>query len=382
MDDAETAFDGAPNAGKCRSKSLWHLLRRDFVLLPLIFVMTIVVLLAGAETASRLIFVQTDNVDPCLYRTPSGPRFQPFCSFRDKVWDGPWVTQQYNDCGYRSAEPCTPRPPGALRVAVLGTSVAQGRKVDYDDSFAARSALFLSNRCGQMVDFQNLGSTVDALDRTDLRIPEALALRPSAIVILIGAHDLLHLKDPPPTVNQEGPPSQFNLQAVLTELRESRLFLVIEGQLYRDPAFHIRGFLLTGDAADYVRSPLSEGWRQRLTDFGGLLGRITAATAPAEVPVLLFYFPARPQAALAAAASVPPGIDPLALGEALGAEAARHGVRFFDTTRAFAAAPDFQSLYYVTDGHPKQAGHAALAGVVEQALLSEPAFAGCTRSGQ
>ena len=50
--------------------------------------------------------------------------------------------------------------------------------------------------------------------------------------------------------------------------------------------------------------------------------------------------------------------DPLALGEALGAEAVKHSVRFFDTTRAFADG-DFQSLYHLTDGHPRWASHAA-----------------------
>jgi hypothetical protein len=110
-----------------------------------------------------------------------------------------------------------------------------------------------------------------------------------------------------------------------------------------------------------------------------LLGRITALTAPAQLPVLVFYSPEHPQAALAAEASARPGIHPLALGEALLAEASKHSVRFFDTARAFAEAPPFQSLYYVTDGHPRPVGHAVLAAVVQQALLPEPAFARCTR---
>lgn len=67
------------------------------------------------------------------------------------------------------------------------------------------------------------------------------------------------------------------------------------------------------------------------------------------------------------------------MGSALNTEAARHGVRFFDTTKAFAAAPDFQSLFYLTDGHPQAGGHAVLANVMEQALLAEPMFATCAR---
>jgi hypothetical protein len=54
-------------------------------------------------------------------------------------------------------------------------------------------------------------------------------------------------------------------------------------------------------------------------------------------------------------------------------------VRFTDTTRALGAAPDFQSLFYTIEGHANAGGHAVIASDVEQALLSEPAFARCTQ---
>jgi hypothetical protein len=47
-----------------------------------------------------------------------------------------------------------------------------------------------------------------------------------------------------------------------------------------------------------------------------------------------------------------------------------------DAPRAFGEA---QSLYHVTGGPSRPAGHAELAAVVQQVLLPEPAFARCTR---
>jgi hypothetical protein len=82
-----------------------------------------------------------------------------------------------------------------------------------------------------------------------------------------------------------------------------------------------------GDAGNDVRSPLIPQWRQSGTDLRDLLGRITALTATAQLTVLLFYYPERLQAVLAAETSARPGVDPLSLGEALGAEASKHGVR-------------------------------------------------------
>jgi len=358
------------------SAQTWRLPRRDYVLLPAIFVLTILLLLAGGEIAARIIYVQDDAAEPCEYLTPTGFRYHPMCMSRTKVWEGPWITQQFNDCGYRAAESCAIRPPGSLRVAVIGSSTARGALVNYPDSFAARASAALSARCGGKVDFQNLGTEPSDVDRIDLRIPEALALHPTAIVMTVGTYDLLHLKDPPLLVaGEHRPPLRLNVKAVANMLRQSRLFVLMQYYLYLDPAFQVRAFLLNGEPADYLRPPLSQTWQRDVDGFGDLLGRITAQTG--SVPVLLVFSPERGHAALAGQVPVPPGIDPFAIGAALRKVAAAHGVEFFDATAAFGTAADFRSLYYLTDGHPNAGGHAVLANVVQQALLSQPAFARC-----
>ncbi len=371
----------SPSIPETNSEQSWRLPKRDYLLLPLIFVLTCVLLLVGGEVTTRLMYPQVDDAEPCEFTTATGFRYKPLCTSQTKVWEGPWITQHFNDCGYRTETSCAPRPAGSLRVAVVGSSTARGALVNYGESFAARASATLSDRCGALVDFQNLATEPSDVDRIDRRMPEALALRPAAIVMTIGPFDLIHLRDPPLDQTAEPQPQHFNIHTVVNLLRESRLFLVMQYYLYRDPAFQIRAFLVNGDPADYIRSPLSPAWQQRIAEFGDLLGRITAATKPAGVPVLLFYIPERAQAALAALSSVPPGIAPFVLGQALKASATEHGVQFVDATPSFASAPDFQSLFYLTDGHPRQGGHAALATVVEQALLAEPTFAHCTEPG-
>lgn len=356
---------------------LWRLPRRDFVLLPLIFVMAIVVILAGGEVVARVLYRQDDSAEPCEYLTPSGFRYRPMCTSHTKVWEGPWITQHFNACGYRTAESCAPEPDGSLRVVVLGSSTARGALVNYDESFAARSAAALSRQCGQSVDFQNLGTEPSDVNRIDIRMREVLALKPSAIVLMVGPFDLVHLMDKPPSVAGELPPEPFNLRSLVGVLRDSRLFLLMQYYLYRDPAFQVRAFLLNADPADYVRKPLSAAWQHRVEDLGDLLGRVKAQAS--AVPVLLVYYPERAQVALARMKVDPPGVDPFVIGAALGKMAAQYGVRFSDATEAFAAAPDFESLFYLTDGHPREGGHAALASAVVEGLLSEPPFSECDR---
>lgn len=345
---------------------------RDIILLPLIFVGTMIILLALGEASARLAFPQDDAAEPCAYKTSEGTRFRPGCTSHTKEWEGPWVTQHYNACGYRTEEPCSPRPPGALRVAVIGSSTARGALVNYADSFAARASAVLSRACGGLVDFQNLGTGPHDVDRLDRRMPEVLALHPAAIVMTIGPYDIAHLKDQP----RSEPPvkARLNLRELVGTLRDSRLFRLMQYELYRDPAFEVRAFLTNGDAADYVRTPLSPLWQQRVWNVGELLGRIRQQTG---LPILLAFVPERGQTAMAALAMRPAGTDPFVLQAALRQEAEAHGVTFLDPTPAFAAWPDLHSLFYSTDGHPREGGHAALAQVIEKALLAEPAFVHC-----
>lgn len=296
-------------ASLAQTEPPWRLPRRDYFLLPAIFILTIVVLLLGGEVTARLLYPQDDAAEPCEYSTPNGYRYHPMCTSRTKEWEGPWITQHFNDCGYRSAESCVVRPPGSLRVAVVGSSTARGALVNYKESFAGLASATLSKQCGATVDFQNLGTEPSDVDRIDKRIPEALGLHPSAIIMTIGPFDLIYLKDRPLLAQEDQPPPRFNLGTVVHMLRESRLFLLMQYYLYRDPAFQIRAFLLNHDPADYVRSPLTPTWQQRVTDFGDLLERIK--TQAGSVPLLLFYIPERAQAALAAMPASPPGVDPL-----------------------------------------------------------------------
>lgn len=349
------------------------LAKRDLFLLPGIFLLTALILLAIGEVSARLVFIQQASAEPCEYETPAGRRFHPGCTSYTKVWEGPWITQHFNACGYRGPESCTLPSEGARRLVVLGTSTARGALVNYDDFFATRTSAWLSVRCGFPVDAEALATEPSDLDRTDTRMAEVSSLHPSGIVLMIGPFDLVHLKDLPGNAESDTQPLFTRLIGLL---RQSRLFRIAEYYLYRDPSFQVRAFLLNDDPAGYVRDPLSPAWQQRVADMGDLLRRLTARAG--GVPVTLVYAPERAQVALAREEPHdPPGVNPYAIGNALAAIAAQHGVHFADATHAFAAA-DFDSLFYLTDGHPRAGGHAALAAALEQSLIRQPPFASCS----
>ena len=363
-------------------RSEGRLPKRDYILLPLIVLVTALILLGCGETLTRVFWTE-DLDNACSYQMALGKRFRANCSSWEKTAEGPWVVNAYNECGYRTAEPCLVRGADQLRVVVLGSSAARGAYVAYPQTFAARASETLSASCHRPVDFQNLGGDWTDVDRTDQRIPEVLSLKPTAIVFVIGPYDVEHLKDGNGGGHTVTAGFQFNLHGLNTQLRKSRLFIVGQHYLYRDPAVQIAGFLRNGaESSRYLDVPLAETWRNRVSDVGVLLNKITSQTVPAGVPVLLFYLPARAQAALAIPKYARPGIDPFLLGNALRAISTKSGVLFVDSTPAFASAHNFDSLFYEADGHPTSEGHAVLAKVMETTLLKLPEFAQCRASAR
>jgi hypothetical protein len=358
--------------------AFWRPLRgRDFVLLPLVVVVTVMAMLGGGEMAARVIWPMSLGTE-CQYGTPDGARFKPKCVSRYKAVDGPWVEDHFNDCGYRAAESCRVTP-GQLRVAVIGSSMARGHGAPYEATFSARAGKLLSRRCGKPVDFQNLSTDVNDVPILDHRVPEALKLKPSAILLLISSYDIQNVDARPPSQKQK---QHLDLASLKHLVTTSRLVTVGQHYIYEDPAAQISVFLNTGadDSHGYAVTPLPAKWEARVEHLGAIVARGSAEAKAAKVPFILAYAPRRAQVLLDIPKYRRPNVDPLAIDRRLQQIAAADGAIFIDTTPSFAASPRYNSLFYIADGHPTAEGHAIIARDVASTLLTLPAFAGCDRS--
>ncbi len=153
--------------------------RRDYILLPLISLITIIAMIAAAETVSRVIWPDY-SVDPCFL---SGGHHKPNCSAKLKTMEGPAYIESYNECGYRTLASCGPKPPGHIRVALLGSSFALGFAVPYEDTYAVKTEQQLSKACQRPVEIQNLGAEQLQPLQMYRRVYEALALQPDLLII-------------------------------------------------------------------------------------------------------------------------------------------------------------------------------------------------------
>src|SRR5580693_6083253 len=93
--------------------------RRDFILLPLLSLATILVMLGLSEVAARYVFVESFRGSCGMPDELHRYRFKPNCTAYAQAPESPEVESTYNECGYRTREPCAPPPPGTIRVATL-----------------------------------------------------------------------------------------------------------------------------------------------------------------------------------------------------------------------------------------------------------------------
>src|SRR5271165_2326722 len=138
---AETSAPTAAPSGVALEE---RLPRRDFIILPLISLATIAGLFVATEIGTRLLWPESGLSDCFVTDSVEGLREKPNCEERLKNAEGPWVTYHYNECGNRTYASCGPKPPGAIRIALIGSSTSLGLEIPFEQTFAERAARELS----------------------------------------------------------------------------------------------------------------------------------------------------------------------------------------------------------------------------------------------
>jgi hypothetical protein len=383
-------------ASEIERKDEAKLPRRDLWLLPLLSLLTIAACLVGAEVIARHLFSGGAREGECLVTDAKiGWRYRSNCTRQVKNLEGPWVTEYYNACGYRTHEPCGPKPPGTARIALLGSSTGEGSFVPYDEAFAPRTAATLTQVLGRPVEVQNL-SRVACYPLCSFRlVDEALALKPDVLVMITDPFDIEHLN--PAEMGRRSQP--MGTEAVMAEVRngdagapsrrdlvkrlkgwmnETRMGFAAQHYMFQDTSLYARIYLHYGDRAGYLRVPFAPAWEERFEAFEVLVDETAQKARVAHIPFVILEQPSLAQASVLKMQNVPPGVDPYAFNQRLRQIAERHGVQFADPLDLFNKQSSISKLYYIVDTHPNSAGHALLAQALVRELLKEdrPVMAG------
>jgi hypothetical protein len=365
-----------------------RLLRRDLVLLPCLSLLTVVVLLIAAELTARHFFFSY-KYDSCVVKNQTiGLSFHPNCISHQKAAEGPWVTSQYNDCGYRTRESCGPKPKGTTRIALIGSSVSQGYLVDYDQTFSTRAANSLTGILGHRVEIQNLGRGKCLPICTFHRIDEALALKPDLLLMMISPFDVEHVDPaeiadrynpipPPDFIGETREPDTFK-ERLHQAFTESSAQAFARYLVFRNPATYVRLYMRNQELSEYVRPPFSPEFDKRLDAVELLLGEMAEKARAANVPFVLIEAPTYMQVSLLSIQTPPPGLDPYAFNRRLQQISERHGIVFIDVLSGFAHQPDPSKFFYIVDSHMNGDGDAIVARTLVEELLKyeTPALSG------
>ena len=359
--------------------------RRDWVVLPLLALATVLVMVGAVESGARILMPEAAQ-DPCIGTDPViGHRARPFCVSKTKSPESPWVENRYNDCGYRSVTSCKPPPAGTVRIAVIGSSTSWGYHVPYGQTWFARTGVALTAACNRPVDVQNLGGLF-SLSQIAVRADEAAALKPDVAVMLIAPFDLEQLETgpfkPATATGSDGTAKDkpSGLKALQNAILDSRAVIGAQHLIFAQPASYVPLYLRYKDKADFLRPPFTPAWRQRLAYLDDAVGYISARFKARGTPFVLGYVPQQAQADIVAGKLKIAGVDPFAIDRAIEAIAARHGVIFRDLTPAFETVPSAPALYLNVDGHLNDAGNALLAKMMAASLSGSsqiPAFGTC-----
>ena len=336
-----------------------RLSRRDLIILPLLSLSTIVFLLVLSEVTARYFFPETGAKACEVDDATIGRRFRANCSARMKSAEGPWVVNNYNDCGYRTRQSCGPKAANTIRIALLGSSNSEGLFVAADKTFAERTAKELTTLCKRPVEVQNMGRETCGPVCSFHRIDEALALKPDVVVLAISPYDIEELDAenvsrryepiaPPSSTVQPRTGIYYKLKSFVVN---SRAATMAQHMLFEDPATYLRLYLPYGSHSGYLTSPLSAPWEAHLEAFDTLLGEEAQRFRSAKVPFVLVEVPNLAQASILSTHSPPPGIDAYVFNQRLAEISASHGIQFVNVLDAFKQAPNSNKLFYVVDAH-------------------------------
>jgi SGNH hydrolase-like domain, acetyltransferase AlgX len=366
----------AEGAAKAQQHVRW-------VVFPLLSLLTILAMLSLAEILSRQVWSE-GGTDFCKVFDPnSGERNKPNCTARLKAPEGQWVQYSYNECGYRTLQPCGARPASAIRVVAMGASTTEGNMVPYEQTFSTVGARDLSQFYNRPVEFQNMGTTGCLALCAYRRLDEALRLKPDLVLLALAPFDVQVGVDPASLAARDdpfktlAPPRKAAASSFIERLAGSftgsRAVLAARHFLYQDSGLYLKLYLMQRDKAGFLRQPFPLAWEKRFSDIDLLLGEMADKCRAAGVPFALMAVPERAQAAALQQGDLPEGAAPYAFRDRLALIAKRHEILFLDVFPDFARLPHPETLFYPADGHltpPGQSvvGH-ALARDIENSRL-------------
>jgi hypothetical protein len=365
--------------------------RRDWVILPLISMLTIVLIFGATELISRRMFAASrTGYERCMVLDDpeTGARGIPNSVCWEKAPESPWIEYQFNSCGHRAGMACGPKPAGSYRIVVIGSSVALGQRVQREESFAALLPQELMRRTGRTVELYNEAMGFSFSHSTTLRFRDVLAARPDLILWVLTPLDLSRGADVVPKGNLDpGAGLDFtkrnwrrlraafaskSMEAGGAELfSNTKTAYMLQHYLYESQSETLEStFRASDDETGYLRAVPSTDWQGFLGQFESDAEDIEQQAKAAGIPIVVTLVPGRAQAAMISLGEWPTAFDPYRLDGELQSIVVSGGGSYIDILPDFRSVPNPERLYFPMDGHPNVEGNATISSMLARELTS------------
>jgi hypothetical protein len=364
--------------------------RRDWILLPLLGVVVVVVLAVSTELiARRTYFSLATGGESCLVRSDpvGGARGIPNSVCMEKIPEGTLTKYRFNSSGYRNDFNFGPKPPGTFRIVMIGTSMVAGFRVPREETFGALLPPELSRLTGRRIELLNEGMPWRSPRMTALHYDDVFGPKPDLILWVLSPIDIE--KSPAEWAAQKDGGSHGEPRHVSVIARADLAAQAFAGSIentfgYPQTITLLRDFLY-GSASQYVKSSLNSSkyqknflktepgaeWQQRIAEFDLSAASLETQASKEGVPVVAVLLPDRTQVAMISMmGDWPKGFDPYKLNNELRAAITSHGGIYLDILPDFRSVLNPQRGYFAVDGHLDAHGHEIITGMLARALTS------------
>ena len=175
---------------------------RDWLLIPALSLLTIVLLASSVEFVARSIYFRLPTSGENCLAMPDparGAQGIPNCAVQEKIPEGQVTEYKFDSSGYRNNVSLGPRTSHTYRIVIVGTSVAAGFRIAQQQTIAALLPGELSRRLGRNVEVYNEGLPARTTSAIALDMDQAIAARPKHDLVggvSVGCLLSLHADEP------------------------------------------------------------------------------------------------------------------------------------------------------------------------------------------
>jgi len=379
---------------------------RDWMLLPVIGLSTIVFLAISAELLARWVFpVYEVGLKDCFAtdNLSGDAPVKPNSVCWEQIAESKFIAEyRFNSRGHRAGMEMEAKRPGTYRIVMIGSSFAMGLFVPRDMTFAALLPAELSRETGRNIELYNEATGGEFRGgpfpvRTSARqFPQVLSAAPDMILWVVTPNDFRNAYNdaiaPPdretqptaslPDKQQDSLPNFWSkLQLALAQgtlgkkLRarweDSRTSLVLRHILIASESQdqYVRSYLKNEEDAGFLKAELTGHWQRLLQNFQIDAADFESQARAAGIPFVTVLVPNRAQAAMLSMSEWPAGYNPYKLDDELRGIIVSNGGTYIDILRDFQTIPNPEREYFPVDGHPDADGHALIARLLGKELI-------------